>query len=270
MQFRLYTVLMASLPMSAQDFYSREREAALGAGLAKEVQQRTGPIDNAVIRDYVERTGSRLAAQLPGTGFPYLFSVISGDVGGRTHEPLSLPGGYIFVPGTLILTCQTEAEFAGMLAHAMAHTAERHGTRQAARAIQGNLTSLPLIFMGGWMGGQEGLIPLAVLDIHRRFETEADALAVRAMADAGYDPEALVSYIRRVQPGDGETSKMSALPPRDSRITAMENTIRELPSKTYVATDEFPRIQEELRRLLPSPVRRVPTLYRPNERPQNQ
>ena len=49
------------------------------------------------------------------------FAVIAEDRGGYTHEPLAYPGGRIFVPAPLILAAGDEAEFAGMLAHAMAN-----------------------------------------------------------------------------------------------------------------------------------------------------
>jgi predicted Zn-dependent protease len=38
---------------------------------------------------------------------------------GLTHEPAALAGGYVFVLSGLFLAAQDEAEFAGMLAHAM-------------------------------------------------------------------------------------------------------------------------------------------------------
>jgi predicted Zn-dependent protease len=91
------------------------------------------PLDNAAALDFVKRLGARLAAQLPEPRFDYTFAVTASDQSNVLHEPLSLPGGYIFVPTSLFLTVQDEAEFAGMLAHAMAHVANRDGTRAATR-----------------------------------------------------------------------------------------------------------------------------------------
>jgi len=81
----------------------------------------------------------------------------------------------------------------------MAHCAERHGTRQATRGEIANLSNSPLIFVGG---GGEPMGPVGFLSLQRRFEIEADALAVKMTASAGYDPEALVRFIARVQPSD--------------------------------------------------------------------
>jgi predicted Zn-dependent protease len=264
--------LLATLALSAQErqteqgvnFYSREKEAVLGAQLAQEVRRSTTAIDSTTVHNYVERRGRQLAAQLPGAGSGFTFEAVDG-LTSPTHEPVSLPGGYIFVPASLILTAQNEAEFAGMLAHAIAHVVERHGTRQATRAsIMGDV---PLVYVGGWSGhGGEASLPVGFLGFWRAFELEADGLAVKMISGAGYDPRALVRYIGRVQPEDTARLKVfSALPSRDSRIGDMEKAIQALPSKTYSSRDELPSIQSEVRRLTPNQVRREPSLLHPDE-----
>src|SRR5262249_11615464 len=123
MQPRMCVMLLAALAVSAQErqvgqgvnFYSRDKEASLGAQLAQEVRQRTTPLHTTTVRDFVERTGHRLNAISPDVTLTYTFSLIADEIGGHTHEPLSFPGGYIFVSASLILAAQNEAEFAGML-----------------------------------------------------------------------------------------------------------------------------------------------------------
>jgi beta-barrel assembly-enhancing protease len=146
----------------------------------------------------------------------------------------------------------------------IAHVAARHGTRQATRA---EAAGVPLVFMGGWLGTAAGdngqAVPLGFLSFQRAFEAEADAVAVNMAWSAGYDPRALARYIGRVQPA--RSNAFSPLRSRESRIASMEKAIQELPLKTYLSSDEFPRIQGEVRRLTPNQVRRVPSLLHPNE-----
>jgi hypothetical protein len=59
--------------------------------------------------------------------FLFTFILFADDTCEITHEPASLPGGYVFVPASLFVATHNEAEFAGMLAHAMEHVAERQG-----------------------------------------------------------------------------------------------------------------------------------------------
>src|SRR5439155_11663448 len=121
--------------------------------LAKEVRQKTTPLDIPAVSGYVAEIGRLLAAQFPEARFPYTFHVIAGDAGGRTHKPMWLPAGYIFVPASLIRAAQNEAEFAGMIAHAMAHVAARHGIRPVTTGERPNPATVPLVFMGGWNEG---------------------------------------------------------------------------------------------------------------------
>lgn len=259
---------LAALAASAQDrqpekgvnFYSVQKEAALGANLAAEVRSQTTPIDSAVVRDFVTKIGLRLSTQITNAPFPYTFAVIADDSNNATHEPASLPGGYIFVPAKLMLAANDEAEFAGMLAHSMSHAYKRDATREATRAEIAKEATIPLISMGGWTGyginqASSVLIPVGFLKFQRQFETDADAFAVTTAVKAGYDPAALVRYIGRVPASEpGTTGKVFAtLPTPEERIASMQTAIQALPRQTYAAPDpdEFARIQAEVRRLMP-------------------
>jgi predicted Zn-dependent protease len=222
---------LGAVTLGAQQPYSAEKEAALGASLATEARNSTTAIESPAVRGYVQRIARELAAQLPNPPFSYAFSLIADDRGGPTHEPLAFPGGYILAPASLLQTARNEAEFAGMLAHAMAHVAERHGLRPAS---SGKISL--------WVnaGDDDSLFPAAFRSIRRGYETEADVLAVKMTAGAGYDPEDLVRYIARTEPVDS----------REFRISKIEIVIRALPPKAYSAgsVDEFARMQDLVRR----------------------
>jgi len=128
-----------------------------------------------------------------------------------------------------------------------------------------NNASIPLIFMGG--GCPEGLaIPLGFMSSQRSAELEADSLAVRTMARAGFDPTALVQYLQRVQVRTDFSKVYSPLPDRDQRLAKILSAIGTLPTVSYapVAPAEFSAAQQELRSRAEPPVRpqRPPTLVR--------
>lgn len=238
--------------------YSREKEAALGAQLAAETRRRTTPMESATVQSYLDGLGQRLAAHMPQASIPFSFSLIAEDPCSTVHEPIGLPGGYIFVPAALFLAVQDEAEFAGMLAHSMEHIAQRQGARPAARGQISNAASVPLIFLGGWSGscGGSSAIPAGFVTIQRRDELEADALAAQTMEQAGFDPRALMRYIGRVQPGPspGASAASSPIPPRDERVATLMSMIAKLPTATYPvpADGAFAAAREEVRRLVAS------------------
>ena len=112
-----------------RNFYSIEKEKALGAQLAAEYRRQARVIDAPSVNAYLNELGQRLAAQAPATGFTYTFELVDDD---QTwiHEAAAFPGGPVFVPASLILAAANEDELAAMLAHAIAHIATRQETRR--------------------------------------------------------------------------------------------------------------------------------------------
>lgn len=237
-------VALASLPLCSQEqrpvnSFSTEKEAVLGASLATGVRKSVTIVDSTTLTQYVEQVGAKLIAVLPTQSAVYKFTIVTNDLGGSTHEPLALPGGAIFVPAQLIQDSLNEAEFAGMLAHAIAHVAARHGTRLATRAQSSDLAFSPVMYsnLGSPTGEADSL-----RNMQSSFEVEADQMTVGMVSGAGYDPEAFAGYVAREQKdADGV---WSPLPPRDERVARIQSAIRRLPQT------EFQLMLEEVHRLL--------------------
>src|SRR2546423_13717465 len=129
------------------NFYSIEKEIALGKQLAQEVERQAKIVDDAVVAEYVNRLGQNLVRNSDAK-VPFTIKVLdSQDV-----NAFALPGGFFFVNSGLILKADNESELAGVMAHEIAHVAARHGTREATKAQLVNYGTIPLIFMGGWAG----------------------------------------------------------------------------------------------------------------------
>jgi beta-barrel assembly-enhancing protease len=252
-------------PVRGVNFYSIEKEKALGAQLAAEYRRQGRLLASPLVNGYLAELGQRLAAQAPATGFEYTFELVDDDQT-WAHEAIALPGGPVFVPAALLLAADGEDAFAGMLAHAIAHIATRQETREATRGQIVNQTAVPLIMMGGWPGVtvQQGYaLPMALLPSQRRNELESDQLAVRIMSAAGYDPSALARYIERVQPADPPLRNAAApYPDKEARMAALQTAIGQLPPATYSAHPGLAEIQQEVARLTVRPARTPPRLAR--------
>jgi predicted Zn-dependent protease len=251
-------------PGRGVNFFSTEREAALGAQIAQEIRRQSTVIESPAVLYYIHRVSEKLSAQVPQLPPLKLELTSDFDTGAAPlHEPIALPGGYTFIRARLFLSAQDEAEFATMLAHAIAHVAERHGTRMATRVQVSNLASIPLVFTGPMHASS--LLPQGLLKFARADELEADKLAARISAAAGYDPQALVRYIDRSQT-DQPNPERSPLPPREERIASLTEFIRTLPDNTFSAGPEFQSIRDEVRRLLnqPPPEKKEPPSLRRN------
>ena len=125
------------------NWYSLEKEIALGKQLAQEVERQSRVINDPVIAEYVNRVGQNLVRNSDAK-VPFTIKVIDGD----EVNAFALPGGFFFVNSGLILKADTEAELAGVMAHEIAHVAARHGTRQATRGEIANIATIPLDFSG--------------------------------------------------------------------------------------------------------------------------
>jgi beta-barrel assembly-enhancing protease len=116
---RLAPFALSCLTLAAQNL-TLDRQAALGRQLAEEVRRHTTPVQSQEVQNYVAQLGAKITGQLPNPAFSFTFSAVSTGEDNALHEPLAIPGGYIFVPSNLLLTANDEAEFAGMLAQAIA------------------------------------------------------------------------------------------------------------------------------------------------------
>jgi len=236
------------------NFYSLEKEIALGKQLAQEVEREAKIIDDPIIAEYVSRVGQNLVRNSDAK-VPFTIKVLDTE----EVNAFALPGGFFFVNSGLILKADSESELAGVMAHEIAHVAARHGTRQATRGEIINIASIPLIFMGGWTGyairqGAGLAIPMGFLTFTRGFEREADYLGLQYLYKTGYDPTSFVDFFEKIQSLEkkkpGTMSKVfSTHPMTDDRIKAAQDEIQKiLVSKPeyVVNTSEFNDVKNRL------------------------
>jgi predicted Zn-dependent protease len=242
------------------NFYSIEREMALGKGLAQEVEKSSKLIDDPVITEYVNRVGQNLVRNSDAR-VPFTIKVIDSD----EVNAFALPGGFFYVNSGLILRAQEESELAGVMAHEIAHVAARHGTKQATKGDIVQLASIPaMIFipytLAGYAAyqGMNFLIPMTFLKFSRDAEREADFLGLQYMYKAGYDPNSYVTFFERIQADEkrrpGTIGKaFSTHPPTPERIGNTQKEIaRILPARQeYIVTSsEFDSVKSRLRNVM--------------------
>jgi len=237
------------------NFYSIEKEIALGKQLAQQIESTAKIVDDPVIAEYVNRVGQNLVRNSDAK-VPFTIKVIDSE----EVNAFALPGGFFYVNTGLIKLAEGEAELAGVMAHEIAHVAARHGTKQATRGQLAQFASIPLIFLGGgWAayGAQQAMslaIPMTFLKFSRGFEKESDLLGVQYLYKTGYDPTAMVTFFERLQAKEKKkpgtlTKIFRSHPPTGSRIKNIQRAIDELlpdQSQYAISTSEFAEVRARL------------------------
>ena len=263
--------------------------AALSAGAAnarilpRDMDPLIGPGYRAVDQDekglwlLMERveeevSGSNLMIQDEGLK-RYLGNLI-GNVGGPAARDMRIylaripefnammfPTGFTVVFSGLLLRMRNEAQLAGVIAHESAHFLRKHQIRQW-RDMRRKTDIFSFLAMGaGVAGGAAGIYAgdlvqlaqfgtiLSLLKYNRTLEAEADAMGVRLLAEAGYDPMAMsetweqligeldLSAKYRRKHRDRDFSLFSTHPSPDSRMVDLKTSAAEVsqPGKVYDA-----------------------------------
>jgi predicted Zn-dependent protease len=186
-------------PGKGINFYSIEKEIALGRGMADEVELESRLEADPIVTEYINRIGQNIVRNSDAK-VPFTIKVIDSE----EVNAFALPGGYMFVNTGLVLKADNEAELAGVLSHEIAHVAARHGTKQASRGQLINYASIPLIFIGGWAGyaireAATLAIPMGFLQFTRSMEIQADSLGLGYLDKSGYDPVSFVDFFERIE-----------------------------------------------------------------------
>jgi len=194
------------------NFYSVEKEIELGKQLASETQASKQAQPDARL----QAIGDRLAAKTDGT-YQYQFFIYP-TVNLQT-EPIALPGGPVFVGQSMVSA--DDAVTAAILAHAIAHIALRHYTRELTRA---DLMEIGRKAAANTMGAVQLASKNYSVHLNPSFEFDADKFAVKLLIDAGYDPQALVRWLESF-PIPKMNLALGDIPAPSRRVEAAQHAI---------------------------------------------
>jgi Zn-dependent protease with chaperone function len=222
--------------------YTIAQEIQIGRQSVPEVEKALPllPADHPTSK-YIAALGQKLAASAPGYKFPYTFKVVRE----KSVNAFALPGGPIYVH-TGLIELATESELAAVMGHEISHVVMRHSTRQASRQMR---AQLPLAILGGVLGatvgGAVGSLAQMGMSItagsvfmkySRDAETEADMVGAQIMYDAGYDPQAAVSFFNKLKAqGDNRSGPqfLSSHPDPGNRAKNISSILSRFPPKQF-------------------------------------
>jgi predicted Zn-dependent protease len=204
-----------------------QEEIALGLHSAPQMIRESGGLSrDAAGRALVEKVGARLIASTAARETPYEFKFhLLADM--QTVNAFALPGGQIFITEALFRRLKSEDQLAGVLGHEMGHVVARHSNEQMAssRMWSGLAQGLGVLLSDGHSNSGAQIANMVaqwrVMKFSRDDESEADALGVRFMMQAGCNPEALIGVMEilaQVSGGANNSDFMSSHPNPANRM----------------------------------------------------
>ncbi|WP_115867353.1 M48 family metalloprotease [Marinoscillum furvescens] len=184
--------------------------------------------------------------------FAWELHIIHDDV----LNAFATPGGYIYIYTGLIKYLENADDLAGVLGHEIAHSDQRHSSKQLQRqyGIQLLLNialgkdASQLAQVAGQIAGQG-----ALLKFGRDAETEADEFSVRYLAKTDYACNGAASFFQKLEEqgqGSDGPAFLSTHPPSDTRVEEINAKADELGCST-TAVSESGFTYEDFKNSLP-------------------
>ena len=186
-----------------------EEEIALGQKLAPQMTAQFGGLAGAGANERVKRVGARLVAQSSAASTPYQYGFyVLADR--RTVNAFALPGGQIFITEALLAQLATEDELAAVLGHEIGHVLARHSAEHLAKQqLTRQLVGAVVVGGGSYETAQLAQIAGSFINMKhgRDDELESDALGLRLVREAGYDPAAMIRVMQVLEKASGGSSQ---------------------------------------------------------------
>jgi predicted Zn-dependent protease len=198
---------LPSLGDSSSALISPQQEHQLGRAWLSLVRGQVSQLSDPQLKDFIETSVYRLSETSQVQDRRLEFVLLNSP----QINAFAAPGGIIGVNGGLFLYAQTEAEYASVIAHELAHLSQRHFARglEAQQRMQipvmaGMLAGIIAAAAGA---GDLGMAAIASTQAaaqqeQRRFsrqnEQEADRIGLLNLEKAGFDPRAMPSMFERL------------------------------------------------------------------------
>jgi len=174
--------------------------------LDDEIGNKMGFYTDPKMQAYVNEVVRRLVRAGNPRSFEYSVKIV--DIG--EENAFATVGGHVYITRGMLAQLNSETEMAGVLAHEISHISHRHVAKQQTRALGYQILGLGAIALGATMGNADnnlGMAPLGVSaalatilsNYNQEAELEADESGLLMMAQAGYDPRGLSTFLRSLR-----------------------------------------------------------------------
>jgi beta-barrel assembly-enhancing protease len=210
-----------------------EKEILFGREMASILLSDKTFITDQALSRYVSLVGNSILRNASRPDLNFYFGVIKSP----QINAYATPGGYIFITTSALELMKNEAELAGVLAHEIAHIADRHIVKilkiraddksltALAGKITGNNTQSAKVVFDQAVG--QALEILFSKGLEQEDEYSADQQGLLLMTLSGYDPSQYLKFLDRIRPKiEGSKGELSVTHPSfKKRINRLKSMI---------------------------------------------
>ena len=169
-------------------------EIKLGSDVSAKIRERFGVVQDAAVHKYVALAGTMLTEQTTRPKLPWTFIVLDTD----GVNAFAAPGGFIHITRGALALIKSEAQLAGVLAHEIAHVAQKHTVNaiRKSKGVQigaGEASSNRGTFLGALANRAYEMVLENSFD--RGDELDADKEGILLVQKAGYAGTGLSEFL---------------------------------------------------------------------------
>ncbi|WP_437613689.1 beta-barrel assembly-enhancing protease [Erwinia sp. V71] len=230
---------------------SINQELQMGDFYVRQLRASAPLINDPLLNDYINQLGQRLVSHADSVRTPFHFYLIRND----EINAFAFFGGNVVLHSALFRYADNESQLASVMAHEISHVTQRH----LARAMEEQQRSAPLTWVGAlgsillaMANPQAGMAALTgtlagtqqgVISFTQNNEQEADRIGIQVLQRAGFDPQAMPSFLQKL----ADQSRFASKPPEillthplpDSRLADARNRANQMRPVVVQSSQDF-------------------------------
>jgi len=244
---------------------STQQEVQMGQQEAQQVNAQLPMVQDAVINNYVNALGNRIARTTSRADLNWEFQVVNSDL----VNAFALPGGFIYINRGVLERASNMSEVAGVVGHEIEHVVRRHSVKQMEQAQNANVGVGIVCALTGVC--QSGVAQAAIniggtavfANFSRTDEVQADEGGFNNVMRAGISPRGMYTFFQKLlaeeqQSGGGNAAGWFASHPgTQDRLADIQRMLSQVPASQLnslqVNDAGFSTMKARLARLGPAP-----------------
>lgn len=200
----------SSNPVTVANVSKNDRLAQLGASQHPRILATYGgEYKNAKLERMVAKIVGKLTTVSDNPDQIYRVTILDSP----NINAFALPGGYLYITRGLLALANDSSEVAAVIAHEMGHVTANHGIQRQAKEAEANLAKrVASEVLQDDAAGREAVIrsKLRLAQFSRNQELQADAIGIKMIGAAGYDPFASPRFLQSMEAYSGFRSVSGA------------------------------------------------------------